>query len=265
MIECDPLLSIIINLKKYPINDVNSEEYRNIVQDARKSLRDKGGFSLPEFLTDKGLALILAQVKEQQPQAAHTERVGNAYDIPVTDDLPLDHVLRIEALSSYSSLGRSQLTKTAIELIYTSEILISFVADMLGLSKLYLHDDPYNAVVMMIYEPGDQLAWHFDYGHFVSLINLQEISQGGFHESAPNIRKPDDDCYDAVARVLRGGRCGVKQSRSTPGALTIFKGRYSMHRVTKVMGSKTRMSLVMTYEEMPGVRLDDEVRRRYFR
>lgn len=129
---------------------------------------------------------------------------------------------------------------------------------------MYYHDDSYNACVVMMYELGDKIDWHFDYGQFVCLINVAEISDGGHHECVTDIRTEEDNAYEEVGKLLNGDRSRVQQSRSSSGAFNIFKGRYSLHRVAEVTGHDVRKSLVMTYEDQPGVALTDEVRQRYF-
>jgi hypothetical protein len=37
-----------------------------------------------------------------------------------------------------------------------------------------------------------------------------------------------------------------------------------MHRVTKVLGDKARISLILSYEEQPGMKLNPELRKVFF-
>ena len=46
-----------------------------------------------------------------------------------------------------------------------------------------------------------------------------------------------------------------------PGALVIFRGCTSVHRVTEVRGETERLMAVMVYEDRPGITGDAEVNR----
>ncbi len=258
-------LDKMIDFEKYPINAKGSSAYDQLLQSVKATINEKGTVSLPNFLTAEGTKLLQQTVIDKTPEANRTRRFNNVYDMKeIPEDIPEDHALRVVLESSYSSLGRSQLRETFIEELYTCPFIKDFAADVLDIPQLYFHDDSYNACVVMMYQPGDKIDWHFDYGQFVCLINVQEIEDGGFHECVTDIRTEDDNGYEAVGKVLKGDRSQVHQSRSSPGAFTIFKGRYSLHRVAEVTGTETRKSLVMTYEDKEGVVLTDEVRERYF-
>ena len=257
-------LNLMIDFEKYPINSKGSKAYKELLLSVKAKIEEKGSVSLPNFLTKAGTDLLQQTVIEKTPEANRTRRFNNAYDMKIPENAPLDHPSRIVLESSYSSLGRNQLRGSFIDELYTCDFIKDFAADVLDTPQLYFHDDKYNACVVMMYQPGDKIDWHFDYGQFVCLINVHEITEGGFHECVTDIRTEDDNGYEEVGRVLNGDRQRVHQSRSSPGAFTIFKGRYSLHRVSEVMGTDTRKSLVMTYEDKKGVVLTDEVRQRYF-
>jgi len=44
-----------------------------------------------------------------------------------------------------------------------------------------------------------------------------------------------------LKKYLDGDRTRVRQLKLEPGDLQIFKGRFTMHRVTKVEGQKTKI------------------------
>ena len=48
-------------------------------------------------------------------------------------------------------------------------------------------------------------------------------------------------------RQLDGDRTRVKRLELEPGDLQIFKGRFTMHRVTKVMGKTSRFMCIPAY------------------
>src|SRR3990170_7938778 len=68
------------------------------------------------------------------------------------------------------------------------------------------------------------------------------------------IRPP---CCQGPGLHLRtqGSRHGVLPFPSAPGTLAFFRGRYSIHRVPPVEGSRPRLNSVLTYAAEPGHKL----------
>ena len=58
-----------------------------------------------------------------------------------------------------------------------------------------------------------------------------------------------DECFDAVAKVLDDQSDRVKSINLVPGDLQIFKGRYSLHRVTPVTGARRRYVGIFSFVE----------------
>ena len=89
--------------------------------------------------------------------------------------------------------------------------------------------------------------WHFDGNEFTLSILVQKAEKGGFFEYAPDIRSKDNESFEEVTKVLRGDRKKVKSLDLKPGDLQIFKGRFSMHRVTKIEGKTSRYIALPCY------------------
>ena len=52
---------------------------------------------------------------------------------------------------------------------------------------------------------------------------------------------------DEVRKVINGDRTRVRQLVLEPGDLQIFKGRFTLHRVTKVEGDNSRYLCIPSY------------------
>lgn len=76
---------------------------------------------------------------------------------------------------------------------------------------------------------------------------MQRAQEGGVFEYVPDIRTPDAENFERVKAILDGGREGVRELDLLPGDLQLFKGRFSMHRVTKIVGTTTRYIALPTY------------------
>ena len=91
------------------------------------------------------------------------------------------------------------------------------------------------------------LPWHFDSCEFTLSIMIQKPEKGGIFEYCPNIREPGNENFDEVKKVLNGDRTRVQQLKLEPGDLQIFKGRFTLHRVTEVEGEKSRYMCIPAY------------------
>ncbi len=83
---------------------------------------------------------------------------------------------------------------------------------------------------------------------------VREAAEGGLFEYVPAIRTDGDEGFDHIQEVLDGGRRGVRTLELRPGDLQIFRGRFSLHRVTRVpAGAGSRHAAIFAYTEAPGV------------
>ncbi len=128
---------------------------------------------------------------------------------------------------------------------------ISFLQACLGVEALYPFRDPISGLTINVMNAGDVLPWHFDTNEFTVSLLLQSPEAGGEFEYVPDVRNPDDECFEDVAEVLAGARRRVIRVNMQPGDLMLFKGRYSLHRVTRVAGGQSRLVALLSYTLMP--------------
>ena len=83
---------------------------------------------------------------------------------------------------------------------------------------------------------GHYLPWYFDGNEFTVSILTQKAKEGVLFEFVPDLRKPGDENLDSVKTILKGSRDRVRSLKLKPGDMLLFKGRYSLHRVTWVRG-----------------------------
>ena len=84
--------------------------------------------------------------------------------------------------------------------------------------------------------------WHFDGNDFIVTIMLEKSEQGGAFEYVTGLRsegQPDD--YDGVSAIFQGKRDNVISLPIEPGTLTLFKGKYNLHRASPVGQGDRRM------------------------
>lgn len=254
----------LINLTKYPIDRPESDEYKALVNELSRALATHRLLNMQGFLTEAGTQTIANEIDSLLPSAVHVKHQSTAYGESESDSLPDDHPHNIKNQTDRYGLARHQLANTQLDSIYTWEPVRNFVRDLLGLEKIFLHEDPSNALVVQIYKQHGGIAWHFDRALFSTILNIRESDDGGVFECAPNVRSEIDPCFDEVRDVLLGQSDRVERNKVKAGSFTIMYGRYTLHRVTENCSLIARYSAVLSYEDRPGVKLDVATRKRFF-
>ena len=69
--------------------------------------------------------------------------------------------------------------------------------------------------------------------------------------------------FDGVRAVL-DGEMPVRKLKIDPGTLVLFRGRNAIHRVTPTEGGRTRILVVLAYNDAPGVALSETARMTFY-
>ncbi|MPZ95299.1 MAG: arpA protein [Propionibacteriales bacterium] len=143
--------------------------------------------------------------------------------------------------------------------LFASAELTAFIAESLEIPQLYCYADPLAGLTANILDPGQEFSWHFDTNDFAVTLLIDEPDGGGLFQYVPGIRSATEEGFDAIQAVLEGGalldgQLGVRTLQLRPGDMQIFRGRYSLHRVTRVSADSTpRHAAIFAYTEQPGV------------
>lgn len=246
----------VVNLEAWPIDNADDPRYAALVERLRHDLDDKQYCVLPHFITEAALRRTIADVEAVFEQGYRNRSHRTCYLYKQGDpSKPADHPSNIFFDASYRMIAHDILAENIpIKTLYFWPQMIRFVEDVVGAEALYPSDDPLQPVNVVCYEAGDSSAWHFDSSSpFTMTLMLQSARSGGEFEIVPNTRSQDDPMPDEVAKVLKGDRSRLKMVPREPGALVIFRGCNSLHRVTEVVGDRLRLMSVFVYEDHPGV------------
>jgi len=249
----------LLNLDKYPLDRPDSPEYAALVEDCRDRLAAEGMFNLPDFLKS-GIAQAAADAAKPAMDTAsfkHARR-HNVYfkdSMPGIDD---DHLAMVKFDTVNHTLCADQLEDNPVIDIYEWGPFAAFLAATMGKEKLYQMDDKMARVNVQATREGEALNWHFDRSEFTTTILLQAPETGGQLEYRKDLRTPDDQNYDGVVAVLAGNDPETKQIMPEPGALNVFCGVNTPHRVVPVQGSNDRVIAIFSFYEQPGVVFSSE-------
>jgi hypothetical protein len=258
-------LAGVIDLDRYPIDDLQSSAGRELVDRCRSELERVGACDLEGFMHAGAAGSVAAWATGAMTRAYRTESEHNVYFSDLDEDLALDDPHRIRLRTAKFGLAYDQIPDgSPLRLAYESDELTAFVRAALGCAALYRHADPLGALNVMYYGEGDELGWHFDGADFVVTLMLQPSLAGGRFEYVPRLRSADDENLDGVRRLLEGDSSNVSSMTGAAGTLALFRGHFSPHRVTPVVGARPRINAVLSYSATPDARLSDYSKRLFY-
>ncbi len=255
----------LIDLARYPLHEPEGAAYRELVRAGRLRLGEDGALALPGFATPDAAAAMAREAEALLPGAYYCTQDHNPYLVADDPDLPAAHPRNRAQVSDKGCIADDRIAAdSALRALYDWPPLRAFIAAVLGVDTLYPYADPLGSLNINVFAPGQQLGWHFDNADFVTTLMLRPAEAGGRYEYAPSLRRPEDETYDAVARVLDGAREGVRALDMEAGALVVFRGRYALHRVTPVEGEAPRLLAVLSYDPEPGKMLTEHTRKIFY-
>ena len=247
--ECPIDLDEIIDLDRYPIHRLDSTARSDLIRDTREQMDAVGCCRISDFVRPEAIATMLAEATSLLEQTFWAEQRHNPYASPPDPELPTGHPRNVlqERMSGFINSDLLPVD-SLLNTIYGSNVMTHFVWECLGASRpIYQWADPLGRNPYGVMETDHYFPWHFDGNEFTVSILVQKADEGGVFEYVPDIRRPDDENFERVQYILEGGREGVHELDLIPGDLQLFKGRFSMHRVTRIVGPTTRYVALPTY------------------
>jgi len=255
----------VVDLDRYPIADPSSPAWQQLVHACQDQLRDQGVASLPGFLTAGAVTAMLALAGQLSPLAWASDQAHTIYFEHPDGAAGPGHPRALLQHSAKKAIAFDQIPASApIRRLYSSDDLTRFIAAVLGKPVLYRSADPLDALEIAIFEPGDELGWHFDNSEFSVTVMYQQSDAGGHFDYSPWLRTERDQNYPGVQQILQGAAAGVTRLASSPGTLAVFRGQHALHRVTPVTGTRPRINSVLTYGEQPGMKLSELTQKLFY-
>ena len=242
-------LKTIVDLESYPIHDLSSKKIKDLIQKCKNDLDQFSCSTIPNFILTKSLEIMNLELEKQLDEVYMSKESINPYLYAKDDpNLPKNHPKRT-FMDRYNGYLNSDCfpKNSEMKYLYETDELLKFVSSCLGVTPIYRWADPLACHAYNVMKPEGILPWHFDSCEFTLSLMIQKPEMGGIFEYCPNIREPGNENFEEVKKVLNGDRVKVKQLKLEPGDLQIFKGRFTMHRVTKVEGQKSRYMCIPAY------------------
>ena len=244
-------LGSVLDWDRYPLDDLDGPTMAAVVADARAELDAVGCARLRSFVRPDAHDALSAETGAIAHLAHKNSQAITPYADAGGDGWPDDHPRRRLGPMTNGFVGRDLIPENSmIQRIYVDADFQAFVTRCLGLEILYPFADPIRGLVVNVMDDGEQMPWHFDANEFIVSLMTVRPRSGGEFQYCSDVRVPGDERYDDVGRVLDGDETPVRRLELSVGDVQIFRGRYSMHRVAPVDGS--RHTVLFGYSETPG-------------
>jgi hypothetical protein len=249
------LIEQVVNTTRYPLAEPGTDGWNDVVSRIRHELHSVGCSVLSDFIRPSMRESLRQECAAVAPLAYYDVETVNVYNIATDLSLPEDHPGRIAMRRGNAFVARDRIsTDLIIHRLYSSELFQRFVASCFELPRLYELADRLSGLCLNVVNPKMEHPWHFDTNEFTVSMLTQAPEAGGVFEYCPNIRSVSQENLDDVRAVLVGaGSQLIRRLLLRPGDLQLFKGRYSLHRVSSVQGGTARHSAIFAYSERPGV------------
>ena len=230
-----------IDTNRYPIHQTGAARYEELVTDIQAQLNESGCAVLPGFIKRESIAAFISEADRVADKGHRSFNRTNVYFSKDDESLEPEHPVRRFYDRSNAFVPADNFSQESpLRGIYEWPAFMPFIQEVLDEKSFYRYADPLADVIINVVEQGDGFPWHFDTNNYTVTLAIQNGNEGGLFEYAPNLRTPVDENYAGVQTILDGDTSSVHTLELMPGDLQIFKGRYSLHRVSPVKGEKRR-------------------------
>ena len=249
-----------VNLETCPLDSID------FANQCRQKLSEEGVLLIPQFLQSEVLNQTIKEAEAQTHLAYFTKKTHNVYLSEPDASLPETHVFNRQVKSSKGCITTDQIQKeSGLHIIYNNFIFKKFIAHVVRENAIYPYADSLSGINIHYASEGEELGWHFDNSSFAITLLLQAPKEGGIFQYVSNLRNVDSDetNFNGVEAVLNY-KAPVKTLHMEEGTLVLFKGLNSLHRVTPTIGNRTRILVVLAYNNKAGVSLSETARMTFF-
>jgi len=255
----------LVDLDRYPIADLSKGAGAEFLISCQAHMEEYGWCNFDGFIREDALAALSHEANDLLPCAETLTIKRTIYQGKVDPTVPEGDPRRAEYTHIARQLADDQIPPdTLLQQLYKSDILTNFIRCVQKKPTLFRCADEFQALNVVALEPGSWHAWHYDTTECTMTLLLQAAEQGGEFTFIPNSRTDEAEDRETVDRFLAGDLSMAKTFSRGAGTFTLFRGGYSLHGVTKVEGSRPRVTAIMTYSEEPGTVISDDINIRIY-
>lgn len=244
-------MNSVVNSARYPIHDLDSQAALDLVASSQSELATFGACHFSQFLSTAGLSDCLKEAVSLESKAHPSNNAYTPYYQKPDDGYPVGHPRNSTVRFSVRYVSRQLVPQDSpLRMLFERDDLLAFLRNLLPNEPLYRYSDNRGSLNYTVMDKNDQLGWHFDACELVASVLLRPADFGGDFEYIPDVRSADDENFGAVERILSGRDEQRKTVKFRSGDLLIFRGRHSLHRVTPIEGTTTRLMALMSFDNV---------------
>ena len=254
-------ISKIINLRKYPINDLE-----NFALKCNKKLRKNSILVLKEFLNPSTLLNLQNESKILHSKAFYCSQKHTVLLNKKNINMDKYDPCNIEIVSNKGCVPHDLIPKNSFLCqLYNSKEFKFLLKKVLSIDNIYPYADTLASINYNFYELHQQLGWHFDNASFAITLMIQSPDSGGFFQYINKGRDFDKNYIDKnlIKSVLKNNY-PINELSVQPGSLILFYGRNYLHRVSPVTSSKCRILVTLNYNLEKDIKLSENGRLTFF-
>ncbi len=250
----------IIDLGAYPLADARFQEQ------CRQALSTDGVLVLQNFIQADALAAMQAEAEAGESQAYFCAQTHSVYLTPPDPALSDDHPANRQVTSSKGCICDDIVApESPLRTLYDDAQFRAFVMAVTGEAELHPYADSLSSINIHYARRGQELGWHFDNSSFAITLLIEKPNAGSRFEYIKDLRDAAaGEMNYAGVQALLDGDVQPDVLAMEPGALVLFRGRNSIHRVSPNESDKTRMLAVLAYNAEPGVELSESARMTFY-
>lgn len=250
----------IVDLTTYPMSE------SGFGAACQSTLGSDGVLVLPGFIRPEALVEIQAEARDGHSKAYFCAQSHSVYLTPPDPNQPDDHSVNRQVMSSKGCICDDAVSAASpLRTLYDADDFRTFVKTVTGERALYSYADPLSSINIHYAERGQELGWHFDNSSFAITLLIQKPEAGSRFEYVKDLREADkgEMNFTGVSALL-DGKTKPQVLNMDPGALVLFRGRDSIHRVSPNESDETRMLAVLAYNSEPGIALSESARMTFY-
>ena len=251
----------IVNLEKYPINDLNY-----FGKQCNEKLTKESILKLDNFLTKEAITVLQKESEELHKKAFYCSQLHtillNRKNNKVCEDDPCN----IEVKSDKGCVPHDLIQKKSyLNILYNSNHFKNFIKNILNVNSIYPYKDKLSSINYNYYEKSQQLGWHFDDASFAITLMVSSPNSGGVFQYINKCRDSKKNYFNKkkLTRVMKGIE-KAKELEVSDGCLVLFYGRNYLHRVTPVKSYKKRVLVTLNYNLEKNIKLSENARKTFF-
>ena len=252
----------IVNLDRYPIQDIQVGKGRSVVDVLHHQFHEIGLCMLPGFLQAEALSAMVEEAQGLSGEAHITEQQQTgAYGRSGSDASTDTRVTR----ANFGAVAYDRLPPgSQLRMLYEWEGLTNLMAAIVGHPNLHRTADPLVSCTLSFFRKGNELGWHYDNNDATVSLLLQAADEGGAFEFVPQTRGNGVNAEAREQAVLDNTTDNLVRPQVTPGTLSIFNGNHALHRVAPVTGQRERIVALLNYADEADYVFSEQVHQRFF-